>query len=181
VKRSVPRSRTPRLGLSPSDGERMTNGVLRPMDSGVARPHESTLSLSRRLKIVAGSLAIFSRNLAYTTAGDVVATHVEDGTLDQHVNKQNAKRAMNIQRKWRECRLGIAGFAITMVLACPSFTATAGRVPAGATERDAEVNGGRMHHSIGGKCSPAIATLATTSPTLVGERLPSMVQFSMRH
>jgi hypothetical protein len=34
-------------------------------------------------------LAIFSRNLAYTTAGDVVATHVEDGTLVQPVNKQN--------------------------------------------------------------------------------------------
>ena len=88
---------------------------------------------------------------------------------------------MNIQRKWRECRLGIASFAITMVLACPSFTATAGRVPAGFTERDAEVNGGRMHHPIGGKCSPAIATLAAAAPTLVGERVPSIVEFSMRH
>jgi len=34
-------------------------------------------------------LAICPRNLAYTTAGDVAATHVEDGTLDLHVNKQN--------------------------------------------------------------------------------------------
>ena len=32
-------------------------------------------------------LAICSRNLAYTTAGDVAATHVQDGTLDQHLNK----------------------------------------------------------------------------------------------
>jgi len=34
-------------------------------------------------------LAVCSRNLAYTTAGEVAATHVEEGTLDQHVNKQN--------------------------------------------------------------------------------------------
>jgi hypothetical protein len=34
-------------------------------------------------------LAISSRNLAYTTAGDVAVTHVEDGTLVQPVNKQN--------------------------------------------------------------------------------------------
>jgi len=108
-------------------------------------------------------------------------THVEDGTLDQHVNKQNDRRPMNIQRKWRECRLGIASFAIAMVLACPSFTATAGRVPAGFTERDAEVHGVRIDYSIGGKGSPAIATLAAATPTLVGERLPSIVQFSMRH
>jgi hypothetical protein len=53
--------------------------------------------------------------------------------------------------------------------------------PAGFTERDAEVNGVRIDYSIGGKGSPAIATLAATAPTLVGERLPSIVQFSMRH
>jgi hypothetical protein len=86
---------------------------------------------------------------------------------------------MNIQRKWP--RFGIASFAITMVLACPSITATAGRVPPGFTESDAEVNGGRMHHSIGGKCNLATTTLAATAPTLVGEQLPSIVQFSMRH
>jgi len=125
-------------------------------------------------------LAISSRNLAYTTAGDVAVTHVEDGTLDQHVNKQHERRPMNIQRKWRECRLGIASFAITMISACPSLTATAGRVPAGFTERDAEVNGGRIQYSIGWKGSPVIATLAATAPTFVGERLPSIDQFSSR-
>jgi hypothetical protein len=125
-------------------------------------------------------LAISSRNLAYTTLGDMAATHVEDGTLDLHVNKQNERRPMNIQRKWRECRLGIASFAITMVLACPSFTATAGGVPAGFTKRDAEVNGGRID-SIGGKGGSAIAKLAAVTPPLAGERLPSIVQFSMPH
>ena len=122
-------------------------------------------------------LAICSWNLAYTTAGDVAVTHVENGTLDQHVNKQNERRPMNIQQKWWERRLGIASFAITMVLACPSFTATAGGVPAGFTEGGAEVNGGRID-SIGGKGGPAIAKLAAVTPTLVGERLPSIVQFS---
>jgi hypothetical protein len=58
---------------------------------------------------------------------------------------------MNIQQKWRESRLGIAGFAFTMILACPPFTAIAGRVPAGFTERDAEVNGVRILCSIGGE------------------------------
>ena len=87
---------------------------------------------------------------------------------------------MNIQRKWWERRLGIAGFAITMILACPPFTAIAGRVPAGFTERDTEVNGVRIDYSIGGKGSPAIATLAATAPSLVGERLPSIVQCSSR-
>jgi hypothetical protein len=86
---------------------------------------------------------------------------------------------MNIQRKWSG--FGIASFAFTMVLACPSITATAGRAPAGFTERDAEVNGGRMHYSIGGKGGQAIATLAATAPTLVGEQVPSIVEFSMRH
>ncbi len=33
-------------------------------------------------------LAICSRNLAYTTAGDMAATRVEDGVMDQPVNKQ---------------------------------------------------------------------------------------------
>ena len=111
----------------------------------------------------------------------MAVTHVEDGTLDQHVNKQHERRPMNIQRKWRECRLGIASFAIAMVLACPSFKATAGRAPDGFPERDAEVNGGRMHYSIGGKGGQAIATLAATATTLVGEQLPSIVKFSMRH
>ena len=111
----------------------------------------------------------------------MAATHDEEGTLDQHVNKQHEGQPMNIQRKWWERRLGIASFAFTMILACPLFTATAGRVPAGFTERDAEVNGVRIHYSIGGEGSPAIATLAAATPTLVGERLPSIVQFSMRH
>ena len=48
------------------------------------------------------------------------------------------------------------------------------------TEPDAEVKGGRIDDFIGGRGSPAIARLAATAPTLVGERLPSIVQFSSR-
>ena len=88
---------------------------------------------------------------------------------------------MSIQRKCSERRPGIASFAITMTLACPPFTAIAGKVPTGFTERGAEVNGVRIDYFIGGKGSPAIARLAATAPTLVGERLPSIVQFSTRH
>src|SRR5207245_9656911 len=87
---------------------------------------------------------------------------------------------MNIQRKSWERRLGIASFAITMILACPPFTAIAGRVPAGFTERDTEVNGVRIDYSIGGKGNPANATFAAATPTLVGKRLPSIVQYSNR-
>jgi len=87
---------------------------------------------------------------------------------------------LNIQRKWWERRLGIASFAITLILACPPFTAIEGKVPTGFTERGAEVNGVRIDYFIGGKGSPAIATLAAATPTLVGELLPSIVQFSSR-
>jgi len=62
---------------------------------------------------------------------------------------------MNIQGKSWERRLGITSFVIAMVL-CSSFTATAGKVPAGFTERDTEVNGVRIHYSIGGKGSPVV-------------------------
>jgi len=78
---------------------------------------------------------------------------------------------MNIQRKSRERSLGLASFAITMILACPSFTGTAGKVPAGFPERDSEVNGVRIDCFIGGKGSPAIATLAHS---YFGRRKPSV-------
>ena len=46
---------------------------------------------------------------------------------------------------------------ITMLLlACSSLSATAGKVPAGFTEHDAEVNGVRIHYAIGGKGSPVV-------------------------
>jgi hypothetical protein len=132
--------------------------------------------------LFSGLLAICSRNLAYRLYND--GRCGRDPCRSGHIGpaREQAKRQpMNIQRKWWECRLGIASFAFTMILACPSFTATAGKVPAGFTERDAEVNGVRIDYSIGGKSSPAIATLAATAPTLVGERLPSIVKFSSRH
>src|SRR6266487_4537863 len=71
------------------------------------------------------------------------------GPAREHARRQ----PLNIQRKWWECRLGIASFAITLILACPPFAAIAGRVPAGFTERDPEVNGVRIHYSIGGSHS----------------------------
>ena len=52
-------------------------------------PSQINLLAFQATKICGRQLAICSRNLAYTTAGDVAATHVEEGTLDQHVNKQD--------------------------------------------------------------------------------------------
>ena len=63
---------------------------------------------------------------------------------------------MNILRQLRERRRGIATFVIAMRLACSSLSAAAGKVPAGYTERDADVNGARIHYAIGGKGSPVV-------------------------
>lgn len=43
-----------------------------------------------------------------------------------------------------------------LLLVCFSLSARAGKVPAGFTERDAEVNGVRIHYSIGGQGSPVV-------------------------
>ena len=43
-----------------------------------------------------------------------------------------------------------------MLLSCSSLPATAGKVPAGFTERDTALNGVRIHYSIGGKGSPVV-------------------------
>jgi pimeloyl-ACP methyl ester carboxylesterase len=55
----------------------------------------------------------------------------------------------------RNCFRGAASLA-AMLLSCSSLPATAGKVPAGFTERFAEVNGVRMHCFIGGKGSPVV-------------------------
>jgi pimeloyl-ACP methyl ester carboxylesterase len=51
---------------------------------------------------------------------------------------------------------GTTGFVVTVMLACFSLSASAGNVPDGFTERDAEVNGVRIHYFIGGKGSPVV-------------------------
>jgi len=51
---------------------------------------------------------------------------------------------------------GMAGLVTMFLLACSSLSATAGKIPAGFTEHDAEVNGVRIHYSIGGKGSPVV-------------------------
>jgi len=57
----------------------------------------------------------------------------------------------------RRNRVGDMVRLITMLLlACSSLSATAGKVPAGFTEHDAEVNGVRIHYAIGGKGSPVV-------------------------
>ena len=43
-----------------------------------------------------------------------------------------------------------------MLLACFSLSANADKLSAGFTERDAEVNGVRIHYSIDGKGSPVV-------------------------
>src|SRR5712691_200637 len=55
----------------------------------------------------------------------------------------------------RNC-FGGAAILAAMLLSCSSLPATAGKVPAGFTERFAEVNGVRMHCFIGGKGSPVV-------------------------
>src|SRR6266478_8169489 len=55
----------------------------------------------------------------------------------------------------RNCFRGAASLA-AMLLSCSSLPATAGKVPAGFTAGDAEVNGVRIHYSIGGKGSPVV-------------------------
>src|SRR5260221_13182541 len=55
----------------------------------------------------------------------------------------------------RNCFRGAASLA-AMLLSCSSLPATAGKVPAGFTERFAEVNGVRMHCFIGGTGSPVV-------------------------
>src|SRR6266436_1255228 len=55
----------------------------------------------------------------------------------------------------RNCFSGAASLA-AMLLSCSSLSASAGKIPAGFTERFAEVNGVRMHYFIGGKGSPVI-------------------------
>jgi hypothetical protein len=57
--------------------------LIRPIPSQIkALPFEAAKGSGRQL-------AICSRNLAYTTAGDMAATRVGHGTLDQHVNTQD--------------------------------------------------------------------------------------------
>src|SRR6059058_4854844 len=64
---------------------------------------------------------------------------------------------MNTQAAtYRRNRIGMASLVIMFLLACFSLSATAGKVPAGFTERDAEVNGVRIHYSVGGKGSPVV-------------------------
>src|SRR6266568_6062021 len=55
----------------------------------------------------------------------------------------------------RNCFRGAASLA-AMLLSCSSLPATAGKIPAGFTERDAEVNGVRIHYFTGGKGSPVV-------------------------
>lgn len=51
--------------------------------------------------------------------------------------------------------VGTASF-VALLLACASLSATAGEIPAGFTERFAEVNGVRLHYFIGGQGSPVV-------------------------
>src|SRR6266849_9350792 len=55
----------------------------------------------------------------------------------------------------RNCFRGAESLA-AMLLSCSSLPATAGKVPAGFTEHDAEVNGVKLHYFIGGKGSPVV-------------------------
>ena len=56
----------------------------------------------------------------------------------------------------RNCFGGVASVVALLLLACSSLSATPDKVPAGFTEHDAEVNGVRIHSSIGGNGSPVV-------------------------
>ena len=51
---------------------------------------------------------------------------------------------------------GAASFLVALLVACFSRSANAGKVPVGFTECDAQLNGVRIHYSIGGKGSPVV-------------------------
>ena len=55
----------------------------------------------------------------------------------------------------RNVFVGTASFVV-LLLACASLSATASEIPAGFTERFAEVNGVRLHYFIGGQGSPVV-------------------------
>ena len=64
---------------------------------------------------------------------------------------------MNAQAAtYRYNRIGMASPVIMFLLACSSQPARAAKVPTGFTKRDAEVNGVRIHYSVGGKGSPVV-------------------------
>ena len=50
----------------------------------------------------------------------------------------------------------VASVVALLMLACSALTAAAGKVPAGFTERFADVNGVKLHYFIGGKGSPVV-------------------------
>ncbi len=51
---------------------------------------------------------------------------------------------------------GATSLVVAMFFACSSLSANADELPAGFTEHDAEVNGVRIHYSIGGQGSPVM-------------------------
>lgn len=55
-----------------------------------------------------------------------------------------------------DCIGGVASVVALLLLACYAPPSNAGRVPAGFTEHDAEVNGVRLHSFIGGQGSPVV-------------------------
>jgi len=55
----------------------------------------------------------------------------------------------------RNVFVGTASFVV-LLLACASLSATASEIPAGFTERFAEVNGVRLHYLIGGQGNPVV-------------------------
>ncbi|MCI0365581.1 MAG: alpha/beta hydrolase [Phycisphaerales bacterium] len=68
---------------------------------------------------------------------------------------------------------------VTLLLACISLSATAGRVPAGFTEHFAEVNGVRLHYLIGGKGRPVVLLHGYAQTGRMW--LPIMPQLAQRH
>src|SRR5438046_10757870 len=66
------------------------------------------------------------------------------------------KMSTNLKSSRRHAFSVAASLIAILLLACSSPPASAGKVPAGFTEHDAEVNGVKLQYFIGGKGSPVV-------------------------
>src|SRR6267378_2908550 len=66
------------------------------------------------------------------------------------------KMSTNLKSSRRNAFSIAAGLVVILLLSCFTLPASAGNVPAGFTEHDAEVNGAKLHYFIGGKGSSVV-------------------------
>src|SRR5438105_2991639 len=87
-------------------------------------------------------------------AGETVKT-VKAALRPSFIQLKSRRVGIN-ERISRFLNAPCAASLVAMLLSCSSLSATAGKVPAGFSERFAEGNGVRLHYFIGGKGSPVV-------------------------